>query len=58
VTASVILCHPDDAAALWLDEMLRDLGVRSFEVVTVEQVVFRRRIVHAWRMPAKQQYCS
>jgi hypothetical protein len=46
VTTSVILCHPDDGAALWLDQMLRDLGVRGFEVVTVEQVVFSRRIVH------------
>jgi hypothetical protein len=42
----VILCHPDDAAALWLAQMLRELGVRGFEVVTVEQFVYSRRIVY------------
>jgi hypothetical protein len=46
MAASVILCHPHDAGALWLDQMLRDLGVRRFEVVTVEQLVFSRRIVY------------
>jgi hypothetical protein len=42
----VILCHPDDAAAVWLEGTLRSLGVGGIEIVTVEQLVFSRRIVH------------
>ena len=42
----VILCHPGDAAALWLGEAMRHLGVGDIEVVAVEQLVFSRRIVH------------
>jgi hypothetical protein len=42
----VILAHPDDDAALWLDEALRRLAVADVEFVTVEQLVFSRRIVY------------
>lgn len=42
----VILCHPDDVAALWLDRMFHTLGVTGIEIVSVEQLVFSRRIVH------------
>jgi hypothetical protein len=42
----VILAHPDDDGALWLDEALRRLGMADVEFVTVEQLVFSRRIVH------------
>ena len=42
----VILCHPADAAALWLHDALCRLGVGPLELVTVEQVVFSRSIVH------------
>jgi hypothetical protein len=42
----VILCHPGDAAALWLDQTLQQLGVGGVEVVAVEQLVFSRRIVY------------
>ena len=43
-TIIVILCHPDDAAALWLHAAWHSAA--AFELVTVEQVVFSRRIVH------------
>ena len=42
----VILCHPDDVAALWLSETLQQLGVDGVELVAVEQLVFSRRIVY------------
>jgi hypothetical protein len=42
----VILCHPDDDAALWLHGMLSALGNTSAELVAVEQLVFSRGIVH------------
>ncbi len=42
----VILCHPDDAGALWLWERLQHLGVGGVELVTVEQLVFSRRIAY------------
>src|SRR4051812_12417673 len=42
----VILCHPDDIAARWLDSTWRELGVPDVELVTVEQLVFSRAIVH------------
>ena len=42
----VILCHAGDAAALWLHGALRRLGVGNSELVSVEQVVYSRRIVH------------
>jgi hypothetical protein len=42
----LILCHPDDAPALWLGHTLIDLGLRGIDVVTVEQLVFSRQIVH------------
>ena len=42
----VILCHPDDAAALWLDRELHELGTPDMALVAVEQLVFSRRIVH------------
>ena len=41
---TVILCHASDPAALWLAASLRPLGV-EVDVVTVEQLVFSRRIV-------------
>jgi hypothetical protein len=42
----VILCHPDDAAALWLHGALIALGLPKVELVAVEQLVYARRIVH------------
>jgi hypothetical protein len=42
----VILCHPDDAAALWLHGTWRALGIAGIELVAVEQLVFSRSIVH------------
>jgi hypothetical protein len=42
----VVLCHSDDAAALWLARALDRLGAGGIELVSVEQVVFSRRIVH------------
>jgi hypothetical protein len=42
----VILCHPSDAAAVWLGTTLQHLGIGGVEIVTVEQVVFSRRIVY------------
>lgn len=41
---TVILCHSDDPAALWLGASMRRLGL-EVDVVTVEQLVFSRRIV-------------
>ena len=41
---TLILCHSSDAAALWLGTSMRHLGV-DVEFVTVEQLVFSRRIV-------------
>jgi hypothetical protein len=41
----VILCHPGDAPALWVHAALRTLDLDA-ELVTVEQLVFSRRIVH------------
>lgn len=42
----VILCHPGDAAAMWLHDAMRQLGIGAPELVAVEQVVFSRSIVH------------
>lgn len=42
----LILCHPDDAAAVWLDAAWRAAGVTRVELVSVEQLVFSRGIVH------------
>ncbi len=42
----VILCHPGDAAALWLGETMQHLRVSGVELVAVEQLVFSRRIVY------------
>jgi len=42
----LILCHPGDAAALWLAETMRDLGAAGVEAVTVEELVYSRRIVY------------
>ena len=42
----VILCHPRDAAALWLHEAMRSLGIAGVELVAVEQLVYSRRIVY------------
>jgi hypothetical protein len=42
----VILCHPTDASALWLHGALAAAGARDNEIVTVEQLVYSRRIVH------------
>jgi hypothetical protein len=41
---TVILCHASDPAALWLGTSMRQLGL-EVDVVTVEQLVFSRRIV-------------
>lgn len=41
----VILCHPGDAAALWLHAELLRLG-QTAELVAVEQLVYSRGIVH------------
>ena len=42
----VILCHPDDASALWLDRELKSLDVTGVTVVSVEQLVYSRSITH------------
>jgi hypothetical protein len=42
----VILCHPGDAAALWLAGTVRELGAGGVELVTVEELVYSRRIVY------------
>jgi len=42
----VILCHPDDTSALWLDRQLSEAGV-DVTLVSVEQLVFSRSITHA-----------
>jgi hypothetical protein len=42
----VILCHPGDAAAVWLGDAMQYLRVGEVEVVAVEQLVFSRRIVY------------
>jgi hypothetical protein len=42
----VILCHPGDAAALWLAGMMRGEGAGRVELVTVEELVYSRRIVY------------
>lgn len=41
----VILCHPGDAAALWLAGTMRELGGGPVELVSVEELVYSRRIV-------------
>jgi hypothetical protein len=40
---TVILCHSDDAAALWLAASMRQLGAPA-DIVTLEQLVFSRRL--------------
>src|SRR5262245_46526463 len=42
----VILCHPGDVPALWLAGAMRGLGAGSVELVTVEELVYSRRIVY------------
>ena len=42
----VILCHPGDAAALWLAATMREFVGGGIELVTVEELVYSRRIVH------------
>ena len=42
----VILCHPGDSAAVWLHGVLRTLGLDTVDLVTVEQVVYSRQIIH------------
>ncbi len=42
----VILCHPDDAPALWLDRELKAMDVKGTAVVSVEQLVYSRSITH------------
>lgn len=42
----VILCHPGDHAALWLHGALRAIGVGRLELVSVEQLVYSRKIIH------------
>ena len=42
---TLILCHATDRAALWLAASMRLLGLSAVEVVTVEQLVFSRRLV-------------
>jgi len=41
----VILCHPGDVSALWLARSMRELDA-AVELVTVEELVYSRRIVH------------
>ena len=42
----IILCTPEDEAAIWLARTFRDLNVRDVELVTIQQLVFSRSIVH------------
>ena len=42
----VLLCHDEDAAALWLHRALREQGCAALELVSVEQLVYSRSIVH------------
>jgi hypothetical protein len=42
----VILCHPDDGPALWLDGAWRAAGVRDHALVSVEQLVYSTSFVH------------
>jgi hypothetical protein len=42
----VILCHPGDAAAVWLAGTMRELAAAAVELVTVEELVYSRRIVY------------
>ena len=42
----VLLCHDEDAAALWLHRALREHGLAALELVSVEQLVYSRSIVH------------
>ena len=42
----LILCHPGDAPAMWLATTMRELGVGGVEVVTVEELVYSRRVVY------------
>jgi hypothetical protein len=41
----VVLCHPDDASALWLGRELETIGTET-AVVSVEQLVYSRSITH------------
>jgi hypothetical protein len=43
---NIILCHPGDAAALWLHGVLQILGTGRVDLITIEQLVYSRRIVH------------
>jgi hypothetical protein len=42
----VILCHPNDAPALWLDRELLEIGMKGTAIVSVEQLVYSRSITH------------
>ena len=42
----LVLCHPGDVPALWLAGTMRALGTRDVELVTVEELVYSRRIVY------------
>jgi hypothetical protein len=42
----VILCHPDDAPALWLDRELLEVGMKGTAIVSVEQLVYSRSMTH------------
>lgn len=42
----VILCHPGDAAALWLAGTMQEHRLAGVELITVEQLVYSRRIVY------------
>jgi hypothetical protein len=42
----VVLCHPGDAAAVWLAATIRDLAAGGVDLVTVEELVYSRRIVY------------
>ena len=42
----LVLCHPGDAAALWLASTMRRLGAPGVELATVEELVYSRRIVY------------
>lgn len=42
----VILCHPGDAAAVWLAATMSDLAAGGVDLVTVEELVYSRRIVY------------
>lgn len=42
----MILCHPGDHAAIWLHGAMRATGLPDAQIVSVEQLVYSRSIVH------------